>query len=213
MPILLLLLPIIAAALYVTLLHDDVASEPELDAGGVAPNAGPSIVDSIETAGADILQSFSTGVEDVSARIRKVFALPARAEPYAESISAAEQKYGIPESLLGRTLFQESRFRPEVIDGRVTSPVGALGIAQFMPATARSMGVDPLNPVQSIQGAAAYLRRLYDRFGNWADALAAYNWGEGNVNAYLRTGVGAKGQQRPAENINYVSSILKDVSV
>jgi soluble lytic murein transglycosylase-like protein len=68
------------------------------------------------------------------------------------------------------------------------------------------MGVDPLNTDSSIDGAARYLRRLYDGTGTWAGALAAYNWGIGNVR---RRGLDAA----PAETREYVSAILGDVGL
>jgi soluble lytic murein transglycosylase-like protein len=131
---------------------------------------------------------------------------PARAAPYLAAIAQAEDKYSIPPQLLARLLYQESRYRPEIIDGSVRSSAGAIGIAQFMPATAAEMGVDPLNADSSIDGAARYLRRLYDGTGTWAGALAAYNWGIGNVR---RRGLGAA----PAETREYVSAILGDVGL
>jgi hypothetical protein len=124
---------------------------------------------------------------------------------YAQAIAVAEAQHGIPRDMLARLLYQESRYREDIITGKVRSPVGAVGIAQFMPATAREMGVDPLDPFQSIQGAARYLARMYDMFGNWTEALAAYNWGPGNVR---RRGL----DKAPQETRNYFVQILADVN-
>lgn len=129
--------------------------------------------------------------------------LPAAGEPYRAAIEAAEDRYGIPRMLLGRLLYQESRFRQDIISGRVKSSAGAIGIAQFMPATAAEWGVDPYNAESSIDGAGRYLAALYRRFGNWSEALASYNWGQGNVS---RKGLGSA----PLETRNYVSQILGD---
>lgn len=131
---------------------------------------------------------------------------PERARPYLAAIAQAEGRYSIPPQLLARLLYQESRYRPEIIDGSVRSSAGAIGIAQFMPATAADMGVDPLNPDSAIDGAARYLRLLYDGTGTWAGALAAYNWGIGNVR---RRGLDAA----PSETREYVSAILGDVGL
>lgn len=131
---------------------------------------------------------------------------PAAAAPYLDAIRAAEDANGLPRNMLARLLYQESRYRPEVIDGRVTSSAGALGIAQFMPATARDFGIDPRDPWQSIDAAGRYLAQLYRRFGNWREALAAYNWGQGNVAA---KGVDAA----PAETRSYFGSILSDLGL
>jgi soluble lytic murein transglycosylase-like protein len=75
-----------------------------------------------------------------------------------------------------------------------------------MPATARDLGVDPLNPTSAIDGAGKYLRQLYDALGSWEKALAAYNWGVGNV---TRKGMPAA----PTETQNYIREILADVDV
>lgn len=125
---------------------------------------------------------------------------------YRAAIAQAEAANGIPAGLLARLLWQESRFRPDIIDGRTRSPVGAVGIAQFMPATAAEWGVNPLDPLQSIDGAGRYLAWLRRRVNTWAEALAAYNWGIGNVQ---RKGLAAA----PLETRNYYSQILSDVGL
>lgn len=94
-------------------------------------------------------------------------------------IKRASDKYNIPTMLLSALLKQESGFNP-----KATSSVGAQGIAQFMPATAQGMGVDPLDPESAIMGAAKYLRQSWDKFGKPELALAAYNAGGGAVNQY-----------------------------
>ena len=134
------------------------------------------------------------------------WAPPDAAAPYLPQISAAEAAHGIPAGLLARQLYQESRYRPDIINGDTASPAGALGIAQFMPATARDLGIDPLDPNAAIDAAGRYMRRLYDSLGSWAEALAAYNWGIGNVK---RKGLTAA----PEETRNYVDQITADVPV
>ena len=124
---------------------------------------------------------------------------------YADRIAAAEVKYGIPTDMLARLLYQESHYREDIITGRVTSRTGAQGIAQFMPATAREMGVNPLDVSSSIDGAGRYLSALYRQTGSWTRALAAYNWGVGNV---TRKGIDAA----PTETRLYYSQILGDVN-
>lgn len=132
---------------------------------------------------------------------------PARAQPYLGAIAEAEARYGIPHNLQARQLDIESaHFAPDVIDGSRISPTGDIGIAQFQPATAAELGVDPTDPFASIDAAARYLRQLYDQFGSWDAALAAYNWGPGNVQ---RKGIGAA----PASTVAYFSKILADVGL
>lgn len=125
---------------------------------------------------------------------------------YREAISAAEASYDLPSGMLARLLWQESRYRDDIITGRKRSPVGALGIAQFMPATAAQLQIDPLEPFQAIPAAARYLSSLFRQTGDWAKALAAYNWGIGNVQ---RKGLSAA----PAETVAYYSNILNDVGL
>lgn len=128
---------------------------------------------------------------------------------YADFIASTERRYNIPTDLLARLLYQESRYRVDVITGANRSPVGAVGIAQFMPATAAELHVDRLDPLQSIDGAGKYLKQMYDRFNNWQYALMAYNWGPGNVSAWLQ----GNRSSVPAETQNYVAQITADVSV
>lgn len=118
------------------------------------------------------------------------------------TIDTATRQYGLPVGLLDKLLNQESRYRSDIINGTTTSPAGAQGIAQFMPATAAQFGIDPLNPAQAIPAAAKYLSQLYAQFGNWDLAVAAYNWGPGNVAKY-----NAGQKSPPTETVNYVAAI------
>jgi soluble lytic murein transglycosylase-like protein len=98
--------------------------------------------------------------------------------PFGAEIDAAAGRYGIDPSLLRALVRQESGFDPAA-----TSPAGAQGLTQLMPATAASLGVaNPLDPLQSLDGGARYLRQQLDRFGGDERlALAAYNAGPGAV--------------------------------
>lgn len=129
---------------------------------------------------------------------------PSGSEPYQNMITSSANSNSVPVDILAWLLWKESRYNPAIIDGTKRSRVGALGIAQFMPATAREElgSVDAaLNPRIAIPGAARYLRKLYKSTGTWAEALAAYNWGIGNVQR--------KGLSRaPAETRDYYATIL-----
>lgn len=126
---------------------------------------------------------------------------PTGSAPYQDAIQRAADANAVPVQILAWLLWKESRYNPAIIDGTKRSPVGALGIAQFMPATANELHIDPLDPAQAIPAAAAYLARLYRARGTWSEALAAYNWGIGNVS---RKGIG----NAPAETVDYYTTIL-----
>lgn len=115
-------------------------------------------------------------------------------------IDAAAQDHDVPPAFLTRLIFQESSFR-----ANVTSPVGAQGVAQFMPGTARERGLlDPFDPEQAVPKAAHFLAELRARFGNWGLAAAGYNGGPNRVAGWLaRGGNGAL----PYETENYVIAI------
>lgn len=103
--------------------------------------------------------------------------VPAR---YHELIRRSADSAGIPPVLLSALLRQESGFRADAV-----SPVGALGIAQFMPATAAAVGLsDPRDPGQAVPAAARHLADLIRRLGGVELGLAAYNAGEGAVRRY-----------------------------
>lgn len=91
---------------------------------------------------------------------------------YLETARTAARKYSVPEDLFLRLVQRESGWNHQAI-----SVKGATGLAQLMPATARVLGVDETDPAQNLDGGARYLRMMYDRFGSWKLALAAYNAG------------------------------------
>jgi soluble lytic murein transglycosylase-like protein len=99
----------------------------------------------------------------------------------ANAIGDAAKQHGIDPRLLAAVAHRESRFNPSAV-----SPVGACGIMQLMPATARFLGVkDVFNARESVFGGAKYLRTLLDTFHGDLDlTLAAYNAGPGAVQKY-----------------------------
>lgn len=98
-------------------------------------------------------------------------------EPHARRMAA---KYGIPPQIFFALIQQESGWH----DG-AKSYVGAIGLTQLMPGTARYLGVkDPWDPYQNIEGGARYLAEQYATFHRWDYALAAYNAGPGAVQKY-----------------------------
>lgn len=150
----------------------------------------------------DTVQDLGENIVSKTVNALQLWRAPAQ---YAATIAAAEARHGLPPTLLERLLYQECRYRQDIISGATKSPAGALGIAQFMPATAKEFGIDPLNPDQAINAAGKYVRQLFNKFGNWTEALAAYNWGQGNVS---RKGLA----NAPRETRNYYGQILADVN-
>lgn len=147
----------------------------------------------------------SNFIEDGAEEIMSIFDnWPSGSGPYKQTIMAAAPAHGVPVAILAWLLWKESRYNPAIISGAKRSAVGAMGIAQFMPATAREeLGSEAaaLDPAKAIPGAARYLAKLYRSLGTWERALAAYNWGIGNVQR--------KGLDRaPAETRDYYTTIM-----
>jgi hypothetical protein len=108
------------------------------------------------------------------------------AQGVCEALATAATTNDLPVDFFTRLIWQESHFKPDAI-----SPKGAQGIAQFMPTTARSSGLeDPFNPLEAIAKSGELLRGLRLEFGNLGLAAAAYNAGSGRVRDWL-------GRRRP----------------
>lgn len=116
-------------------------------------------------------------------------------------ISRVSSKFGVREGLISRVVHAES-------GGKVSarSPKGAQGLMQLMPKTAKGLGVtNPLDPEQNITGGVKHLSYLLNKYkGDESKALAAYNWGQGNVD---RKGLG----KMPKETRDYLTKILGNI--
>ena len=131
-------------------------------------------------------------------------ARPSPRDPYAAHITEAAQRFGIPERWIRAVLRAESAG-----DVRAISSAGALGLMQVMPDTWAGLrvryrlGRDPYDPHDNIIAGAAYLREMWDRYGNVPAMLAAYNAGPGRYDDHRATG-----RALPAETRAYVAALV-----
>lgn len=143
------------------------------------------------------------------------FAQPVTAEriapsdPYAAHIAEASRRFGVPAAWIMAVMRGESAG-----DMQAVSRKGAMGLMQLMPDTwaglrvRHALGRDPYDPRDNILAGAAYLREMFDRYGNVGAMLAAYNAGPGRYDEYLSTG-----RPLPAETRNYVAAIFPLIDV
>jgi hypothetical protein len=117
---------------------------------------------------------------------------------FCDALKEAAESSDIPVAFFARLLWQESRFQFSEV-----SPVGAQGVAQFMPGTAAEVGLDdPFDPFKALPASAKFLRKLHNEFGNLGLAAAAYNAGSGRIQKWLSRQGGL-----PRETRDYVRII------
>ena len=126
----------------------------------------------------------------------------------AEMVLAKAKKYGIDPNIAMRMVRQESQFNP-----KAESKVGAAGLTQLMPDTAKEMGMSPedrYDPEKSLEGGFKYLNKLRNQYGgDYEKALAAYNWGQGHVNKHLAKNDGTLNRTGlPKETADYLNKIM-----
>ena len=125
------------------------------------------------------------------------------AHPHDAHIAEASQRFGIPTTWIIAVMRTESAG-----DVRAISSAGAMGLMQVMPDTwadlriRHALGRDPFEPRDNILAGTAYLREMWDRYGNVAAMLAAYNAGPGRYDEYRATA-----RPLPAETRAYVAAL------
>lgn len=158
--------------------------------GEKSPPAGiPEPVPENSTPAQPIEASFASQDPAIKANVKvaKEYTIPdnvtfkPKVEQWRDTAAPIAAKYGVPLNLVMGVIQQESGGNPTV-----ASPVGAGGLMQLMPATAKSLGVQDRNdPAQNIEGGVKYLAQQLETFdGDVSKALAAYNAGPGNVRKY-----------------------------
>jgi len=115
---------------------------------------------------------------------------------------AAARRHSVDPRLAVEVAIKESNLNQSAV-----SSAGAIGVMQLMPATARSLGVDPYDVQQNIEGGVRLLRRLLSRFGDVGQTLSAYNWGPGRTAGAVTRWGPAWLDHTPAETQNYVRTI------
>jgi soluble lytic murein transglycosylase-like protein len=171
------------------------------DQGGVRTRASSAAVQWIDAAGGEGESDAGEAMPDLPDTALTLVAAPQVPDAMRAPLQAAAAHYKVSPDLLAALVWQESRWHPQAV-----SPKGALGLAQLMPATARTMAVDARDPAANLDGGAHYLRTMLDLFdGDVERALAAYNAGPGRV---IRAG----GLPRIAETRAYVSTIIDRLS-
>lgn len=155
--------------------------------------------------------AIQTGVEDVTASVQG-WKNVNNGPLWVPVLRTSENAYGIPTDLLSRIAYQESRFRPDTIDGTHPGAAGELGIMQLMPRYFASVQVPVPFSAQDvaaqIEEAARLMSQLYAHYRDWGLVVAAYNDGQGNIDAYLQGT-----HTLPASTAEYVAEVLADVPV
>jgi hypothetical protein len=170
--------------------------------GGVKPGSGGSSSAYLRPTGSLSSSSRSSGGAGRAIAYREA------PSSIVNIVDQAAQKYKVNPNLIAAIIKKESTFKNNLV-----SPAGARGYMQLMPGTARDLGVrNPMDPTQNIMGGVKYIRQMLENYGgNTELALAAYNWGPGNLNKARRrygSSWSAIRSHAPKETRDYVDKIM-----
>ena len=188
--------PVGGAASFRQMLTDEIkAKTPQRPGAAAAKGAQPSNPANRPGRTGSAGDAPRTGAAPKAAAARETSA-PADSV-YYETIRQAAGKYGVDPKLVSAVAEVESGFQQGAV-----SATGAVGVMQLMPETAESLGVNPYDAAQNINGGAQYLKQMLDTFdGDVRKAVAAYNAGPEAVKEY-------GGVPPYSETQQYVSSVL-----
>ena len=119
---------------------------------------------------------------------------------YEDLVIQEATRQGVDPNLAVHVLYKETGNLKDPENAR--SKAGALGVMQLMPGTAKELGVNPLDPMENIQGGISYLKKMYAKYQDPSLAAAAYNAGPGRVDRALRSEGGLG--NLPRETRNYM---------
>jgi Transglycosylase SLT domain len=120
---------------------------------------------------------------------------------YQAVVLAAAAAYGMPPAILAAQINAESSWNADAV-----SPDGAIGISQFLPGTAKSVGLNPRDPVASIKAQAKLMAYYHKQYGSWQTALYAYHDGPGDAHSPGPAGI------KYASTILSVAGVQDDAS-
>lgn len=135
---------------------------------------------------------------------------------YAPIVSKYAQQHGVPDNLITAMIGAESSG-----DNGVTSSASAKGLMQIVPGTwdylTKGKNANIRNPEDNINYGTQYIKQHLDKYSKYGDkgfeyALMAYNWGEGNVDSYIKTGKGLKGKDVPKETKDYLARVKANIN-